>query len=146
MDNDRTTGVSKGTVSPFGRLGSPRTIRKVLGRLFASFLDGTRKEGPRQGTVHTHYSAALNSMSTCGNAKIGTIVPIFLLFFAFSWIGFLLIRQPRKIVHACVQRLRDPLALFESIIPLSAFNFRVVALVDSRQHLHLHLGQPLAFS
>ena len=69
MDNDRTTGVSKGTVSPFGRLGSPRTMRKVLGRLFASFLDGTRKEGPRQGTVHTHYSAAPNSMSICGKCK-----------------------------------------------------------------------------
>ena len=69
MDNNRTTGVSKGTVSPFGRLGSPRTIRKVLGRLFASFLDGTRKEGPRQGTVHTHYSVAPNSMSICGKCK-----------------------------------------------------------------------------
>ena len=79
------------------------------------------------------------------NAKIGTIVPIFLLFFAFSWIGFLLICQTCQIVHAGVQGLGDPLTLFESVIPLSAFNFRVVALVDPRKHLHLYLGQPLAF-
>ena len=80
------------------------------------------------------------------NAKIGTIVPIFLLFFAFSWIGFLLIRQPRKIVHTGIQCLGDPLTLFESVIPLSALDFGIIALVDPCQHLHLHLGQPLAFS
>ena len=30
-------------------------IREVPGRLFASFLDGTRKEGPRQGTAITNH-------------------------------------------------------------------------------------------
>ena len=36
--------------SPFGRLGSLRTVRKVLSCFFAYFLVSTRKYGPRQGT------------------------------------------------------------------------------------------------
>ena len=126
-----------------------RRVRELYGKFPAvsllPFLTEQERKAPgRELCIHIILQHRIQC-PYAENAKIGTIVPIFLLFFAFSWIGFLLIRQLRKIVHTGIQCLGDPFTLFESVIPLFALDFGIIALVDPSQHLHLHLGQPLAF-
>ena len=61
-------------------------------------------------------------------------------------IGRLLVCQPSQIIHACVQRQRNTLALLKGKVPGTTFNFRIIALVNSSQHLHLNLRIALLFS
>ena len=69
-----------------------------------------------------------------------------LLDFGAARVGAFLICKPGQIVHTGAQNKRDPFALLEGEIPLSALDFGVVALIDSRKHLHLYLCQMFFFS
>ena len=67
------------------------------------------------------------------------------LFFA-SWIWLWLVGQTSQVIHAGIQCQRNSFALLKGHISLSSLNFRVVALVDSGQHLHLNLCKASLFS
>jgi len=56
-----------------------------------------------------------------------------------SRVRLFLIRKSRKIIHTCVKSLCYPTALFKGVVSLAVFNFRIIALVDAREHLHLYL-------
>ena len=59
---------------------------------------------------------------------------------ALTWrIGFFLIGKSCKIIHAGIQGARNSLALFKGVISLSGLDFRIIALVNAGQHLHLYL-------
>ena len=54
-------------------------------------------------------------------------------------IGFLLVRQSGKVIHAGIQRNGKLTALFKGKVPFPAFDFGIITLVYSRQHLNSDL-------
>ena len=65
----------------------------------------------------------------------------FVSFAGFAWIGSLLIGQASQIIHACVECQRNAFTLLKGKMPGTALDFRIIALVDPRQHLHLNLRE-----
>ena len=61
-------------------------------------------------------------------------------------IGFRLVCQSGQIVHAGFQRQSQPLALLEGQVPFAILDFGIVTLVDTCEHLNLHLGIAQRFS
>ena len=48
-----------------------------------------------------------------------------------SGVGFLLVGEIGKVVHTGIERYGNSFALFKGVVALSAFNFGIIALVDS---------------
>lgn len=65
--------------------------------------------------------------------------------FSVSRIGVGVVGETGQIIHAGIQRQGNPLTLFKRHISLSGFNFRIVTLVDSGQHLHFNLLKAFLF-
>ena len=68
--------------------------------------------------------------------KKTTAVAVVLLY---SGIRGILIGQAGEIVHAGFQCKSDAAALFKTHISLTGFDFRIITLVNPRQHLHSDL-------
>ena len=66
------------------------------------------------------------------------------LFCSGVWIR--VIGETGEIIHAGIKRDGKFATLFKGVIPLAVFNFGIVTLVNSRQHLNLNLREPFAFS
>ena len=65
--------------------------------------------------------------------------------FSTSRIRLWIISQTGQVVHTGVQYQCNPFTLLKGHISLSSLNFRVVALVDSGQHLHFNLLKAFLF-
>ena len=61
-------------------------------------------------------------------------------------IGVRFICQSSQIVHAGFQGHSQPPTLFKRQVPLAAFDFGIVALIDTCEHLNLYLGVAPGFS
>lgn len=66
------------------------------------------------------------------------MLPKIVILFA-AWIRLFLISQPGEVIHTGFQSKRQTAALLKRIIPLSVFQFGIIALVDSGKHLHFDL-------
>ena len=67
--------------------------------------------------------------------------------FGFSaLVRFLFVCQACKIIHTCVECKGDFSALLKGVIPFAVFNFWIIALVNTCQHLHFNLCIAFFFS
>ena len=87
---------------------------------------------------------SLSGWFSCHSVLLLVTFPLSSVFVRNSCIGLFFIRQLSKVIHAGVQRKRNPAALFKRVVPFPSLQLRVIALVNAGQHLHLNLRE-LAF-
>ena len=66
--------------------------------------------------------------------------------FLLAWVGFAFVGEACQVIHAGAQCLGNAFALFKCVVALAALDFGIIALINTGEHLHLHLCQSLTFS